>query len=1677
MVKYYPLSPTIDVVAPNLAEAARKANLTPEQMGLTEQIAWTIKENKKLLALPQDKARQKFSSLEPQIQDAIKSLFPNASYTKEPENALIGYAKNVKDVLISPITGFFKLAGAYNQAINMPYKVIRSLDEGADPFKFQTYKDAWDGINQFDREAFKEVEDFFGKEKAYVAKGIIEGRTPGEIIEAYGQISPKLLSAVEEAFSNPEKFRQVLDGVKYAQFSPGRDLARMRDRKPPKNGGLNGDYIDGSTKDYSGRIDFIYQIAIDPLTWFTGGTSKAVTRGAKIAEMVKQYGSTQGVYRAFQENGSLRKLWDKQLGPGIERYARAKTDGERALVRRELARSYPLYDDEEALAALAAAKVFNSDRAVGFFSMAENTNLLLSGRVDGITYQRNGVVLARRFRRQRDAFGKWMDKQFFGADFDDAKLLESSGDDLMKNLTAAGTLEDYSINPAMQALGELTKDIGLMRKIGFLASRNPSGEILVGENAIKTANNFRVMARQVLPRDMAEFVTQKFLKSDISEQVVILRNLDTAILYRYGLGGHPQGNAFIDSFLREKYGNATGFSLTTRVDVPKYLTGAVSPNSLRKNGDKDVLNSNGPIHDGQLSYAFQSLPYENLVALNWAARGRTSILANLFGKTTQSHAARSAVDIWSVFTLAPRHGVRTSIDESFFYAITAPGANLLKYLFQGKAFSNVVTAYSGSKSAVGPVRQLIGKVTKKNVFDSISVDERNKFLEIISEKGISTVDDADMLLLKEMTGQRAIELYGKNLDELDKKYLLSLIVNHADVRTSMARSVSAKTNITGKLDHEIYDQLFTESMLTAAAKELEVKLGKTFRTFPAEEIKRINKKYLTLAHYDSWFRMFLPKGRVLTKRKDGTADKFVDVVNPFLANNALRTEQDFIVARKVIMDNIGVRYFDDIDAFKVIDEASVQKFLEPYAKTAEFTQSGMSKEEAVRVLVERMLIDMRNTFHGGADEFNEVFYNLIKSRHDDLVAASKEAGQGISRKWQKAASTIDFNKFEEVTVGFQPKGEINTAIEISDLVDDGVGRIQKLGANIMEYMDRQVNGIFRQPAVVVTAIKIRKGYAQIEEDFVRQTFNKLKETSKNKSDAELMSIATKIADRRFSEIATQEAADTILKYSDNPNIRSNFAVSVRSVGRFYRATEDFFRRVYRLSDKNVTLKTLYRLRLAHVGLEASGNVYEDQDGEPYIMMPMDDLLFKAINGPALALRGEPLIKNAQFNDFTLKLKMINPSFSPDAGYPALSGPIAGLGVIAVKTLLGKTGNPLLKKAGEGLDTFALGELGDNIDIQRAIVPASLQRVWNALSPGEKNRQETTAVMQAIAYHQTQNNPLLPTATEQEKFEWLQQIKISANNVLFMRNLLGMILPVAPSSQESKGVPDYLLNVGITGLRPEFFDILQAITAKDEVEDPYELALATFIGKNPKKTIYTVSRDEKNTKFVIQKTEQVKSWAIDNKKLLDKYGEAAWMFAPQVGDFNMGVYNWLEASGLLQDKSIEQYLQDVLVAEDKAAYYNIAKREKELLSETISITKRRSIIADATRAREILKTGNPLLNVALTGGGNEVASEEKLLNVLSQMIDDPEVNITKESRTKMKIAINSVRDFVAFSSDPGLENVINPVALKKEKKEQLLANLEQLASGDPAIREAMRAVFRSLLNYYSRDTYVAIRGGY
>ena len=308
--------------------------------------------------------------------------------------------------------------------------------------------------------------------------------------------------------------------------------------------------------------------------------------------------------------------------------------------------------------------------------------------------------------------------------------------------------------------------------------------------------------------------------------------------------------------------------------------------------------------------------------------------------------------------------------------------------------------------------------------------------------------------------------------------------------------------------------------------------------------------------------------------------------------------------------------------------------------------------------------------------------------------------------------------------------------------------------------------------------------------------------------------------------------------------------------------------------------------------------------------------------------------------------------------------------------------------------------------------------------------------------------------------------------MVMRSVLGLISPITPTIQESKGVPDYLKNVGITGLRPEFYDLVNAVTKKygGDIQDPYDLAVATFVGKNPGKIIYTVSRDEKQTNVVIQKTKEMKNWFIKNKGLVDKYGEAAFVFAPQTGEFDAASYAWLEGANFIKNKDLEKYYLDVMLSQDKQSYFNIAKEENEALSQTISPSARRAIIDNATAQRQAMKAANPFLESAITGGGNEIASETVMFQSIEQILTDTTVEMPAATRSKMLVIASQIRDFINIALDPEIRKSRNFADIKRQRKTDIEALIAKFIEGDLIIKEANRAVFQTILNYYSRDTY-------
>jgi hypothetical protein len=70
----------------------------------------------------------------------------------------------------------------------------------------------------------------------------------------------------------------------------------------------------------------------------------------------------------------------------------------------------------------------------------------------------------------------------------------------------------------------------------------------------------------------------------------------------------------------------------------------------------------------------------------------------------------------------------------------------------------------------------------------------------------------------------------------------------------------------------------------------------------------------------------------------------------------------------------------------------------------------------------------------------------------------------------------------------------------------------------------------------------------------------------------------------------------------------------------------------------------------------------------------------------------------------------------------------------------------------------------------------------------------------------------------------------------------------------------------------------------------------------------------------------------------------------------------------------------------------------------------------------------------------------------------------------------MRNYIAFATDPSITNLNNDTELKAQRKLQIEADLKNLMLGDLNVTEAYRAIFSSILNFYSRDSYAVQREG-
>lgn len=1773
------LDPAVAEVSPNFYNAALQTQLSTSGQQLVNQSALVWKTANSLMKLSEEKARERFSELRPDIQAAIRDMYPDRkefmvekTFLQDTTNLL----KRTAQGFVSPIILGFQAVEAYTRSYNAPYQVEQKREQGVNVLDKRVLSETYYGRDNWRQEQVEKYNKRYGVALVTLARGIAEGRTPGESIDLYGKFDRDMYTAIQFMNDNPKRFDSLIENIKIdAQVSWGRDKLNEFVPSQLELGNLNSNHLavkltkilgmdleskKGALKAkklVSGTLDAFFQIFADPLTyWGVGLPVKAVafgTRGVKVT--AKEAASLVGlkpkgerladIYQIIADrNGNASdalnwaftqpeviKLWDTELGPLIKKYSEAGNATARSTAYNEIAQSFPNFANREIIKEFASkeAQVFDVVSAKKFFTEIDDLGRLLTDRVDGISFRRNGIPSAN-FSRKIAMTVEKTARQIFSPSTiartnpEILAKVESERQAAMDVLKTVADSDDTLINPAITEIFTLSKDVSKTQRgletVGTALSRSP-GRILFGEDAIKTAQNFRNLANIVFRTRVADALTYSYLDETVENQITIVRNLYQAVMLKAGMGGSPGGEAHMAEILSSTF-NELGMATSVRTEIPLNFADVMNPAAFRMENNVPLLTGKGAFRPSQLVEGIAPLPFD--LIYQYGAQAKLSQKTNLFtalGGTTRNNITRIYQNFWSHQTLFPRLGIRSAVDEAFFMYMAAPFYNLRQYLTGAQIRSSrVLETITGSESSIGMYRRigyktpLIGKLldpTKKITPEQRYQAVKNLAKEESVRRGYDVPEsEISMSLIRQDVVRQAKQIYGDTLPPGTWENFKLLMKHNPQVLDSTVNSLGARASLSGKVDIDFVDTLFTPSNLSQMYDDYGLTATKKFRSMPTA---KMNQLEIAAAHYRQ-YELSIPYNS-----KSFGEGVYISPATAFFTNNGLKTSDDFVKARNELLEKVGVVFSDDIGGYVVTNKKAVKAFIGKISSTVYSRQQGLTDANIAWLHIDRILMDARNTFHGGPNAFNQKLFNAVKAKHKEVIDYRIQAGSkkktgaieddDFAGAWENAAASLTFKDFQDLTVNMHPIGEINTdlvgngLIKDMDIFKEGSGfmhMISKFGNWTMEAMDATVTGLFRQKALLIAFdanMSKQKAYQNMlairyKDDLIANGMNPGKATEIGKLHAE----------KRVVENTWKQSIEEVLEYVDNANIRTNLAVSVRSVARFYRATEDFYRRLYRVST-NAPLRTIYRLRLLNTGLDASGDVFEDDSGDKYIIFPTDTIINSAVEPIVRAFTGKEDFNIPTYNELSLKLRLVNPSFAPDSGQPALSGPIGAFGVLVLKSIIGnvvpfldrigiiseeraESLQPKFADAADYTAALGLGNFADTTNYKNFFVPMIQSTLLQAgaafvgkprLSSNELDRQQTTATMQAMRYFQAFGLGIDELDSELAKYEYQKKLKISTGNIIISRTLLGFVSVGMPTFRETKGLPDYLKKVGITGFKPEFWDIYNGILRNygEDVGDVFDLAVATFVGKYPDKIIYTVPTTEKEWKVIVAMTDEVKDYVRKNERFIDTYKEMAYVYAPKTGEFNGDVYSLLEAEGLIKLPSFEDYLVKLQVAVDKEKYFEVQKQLEERLAETGITQERRELINIAAKTKKDMVTANPYLQAEINGSVNEQGALKIKFKALAEANADKRNPANDKTKKAMQIALEEVANFVANATDDYLSRRYDFSSLKEQQRIEVQNIINELAKAFPAVYEANRVVFKPLLNSYSRDAVQAGTG--
>ncbi len=417
------------------------------------------------------------------------------------------------------------------------------------------------------------------------------------------------------------------------------------------------------------------------------------------------------------------------------------------------------------------------------------------------------------------------------------------------------------------------------------------------------------------------------------------------------------------------------------------------------------------------------------------------------------------------------------------------------------------------------------------------------------------------------------------------------------------------------------------------------------------------------------------------------------------------------------------------------------------------------------------------------------------------------------------------------------------------------------------------------------------------------------------------SLAEKIGPEKASKHAAGMAADRAygftLSYVDNPTNRSQLAWKVRNVSRYYRATEDFYRRMFRTAKNHP--EAFWKTALTYQVLSDSGFVYTDDNGDKYFAYPGNEMLQQVVSTLIQPILGTD---SMEIDPFFMggKVKMLAPSSDVNQLAPTVMGPMA---VMGARFIFDKF--PQMA----AFERYVVGEYGMQSEWYEALLPAAAARVFKTLSTDERESVYGNAVMDAFAIAVAEG--LIPEVSDEgvpiesvDQFKqtstWSAIQRIAWGGVI-TRGLMGFVVPASPQMYVDN-VTDYARAHGLDSMRDGFLDLVS------KHDGDIGQAYREWWSLHPEGDLmpFTVSKTmddpgQINSLAEVQSVAGLRLWYKQNKALYEKYPNAALFLAPREGEFSWGSWDVISSTlGLKVGKDFNTFMQDALSSKTRSRHY-------------------------------------------------------------------------------------------------------------------------------------------------------------